>query len=495
MEIITCLCLMKKIISFLKQESIDRLLFLLLVFLIPIQKRHVFFRPESFIQGSFNEWTSIFLYVTDIVAILIFIAWAIEIFRPRKMGKRAEFKKSPSSSARVLLCAFIGWAIISFAFGHESSLVYKLQSAYHVAKIGEFALLFFYIQSRINSMRLVKKTLHILVFSASVQALISVVQYIKQSSVGLKFFGEIDLGPSAQNIAKIIIRDEPREILIRPTALFPHANVLGGFLSIAFIFAIGLFIEEMLKRERKNKLSPTSTFLIAEIVLIVGALAYSYSRSAWIATFISVSLFLITLRLLIPLIFSHVFQLLKNSLLMKISFISLLAFLVFFIPLFANRAFVAHSTDEYATEGRIAYTRLAFEMIKQSPLLGVGPGNFTPQLAIISSTPFAPWQFQPVHNPLLVIAAEYGLIAALIVFLFMASMIKDIVKFLQKSAERSESLFIFSLATLCALIGIMVISLFDHYFFTVQQGALSACLVLGLASIQWSKRGAQEKIS
>jgi len=51
----------------------EKLLFYLLVFLLPLQLRTILhsFRPQ------FNEWTSIYLYGTDILILLILFFWLI----------------------------------------------------------------------------------------------------------------------------------------------------------------------------------------------------------------------------------------------------------------------------------------------------------------------------------------------------------------------------------------------------------------------------------
>ena len=75
------------------------------------------------------------------------------------------------------------------------------------------------------------------------------------------------------------------------------------------------------------------------------------------------------------------------------------------------------------------------------------------------------WLHQPVHNIYLLIAAETGLLG-LMAFLF----------FLYLLIKKKPRLTIFCLL----LVSFLIIGLFDHFFWTLQQGQMVFWLILGI---------------
>ncbi|MBL7053408.1 MAG: hypothetical protein ISS02_01995, partial [Candidatus Portnoybacteria bacterium] len=65
--------------SDLKQIMIylEKILFYLLVFCLPFQTRKIVYQWG----GGFNEWTSMYLYLTDILLVSILLSW---LWRNRK---------------------------------------------------------------------------------------------------------------------------------------------------------------------------------------------------------------------------------------------------------------------------------------------------------------------------------------------------------------------------------------------------------------------------
>jgi O-antigen ligase len=108
-------------------------------------------------------------------------------------------------------------------------------------------------------------------------------------------------------------------------------------------------------------------------------------------------------------------------------------------------------------------------MFWKSPVLGVGINNYFNNLNFIASKENT-FLIQPVHNVFLLALSETGLVGfCLLIFIF----IKSFISVFNKKQIRKYLLL--------AIFAIIFLGLFDHYFFTLQQGQLLLSLVLGIS--------------
>ena len=209
-------------------------------------------------------------------------------------------------------------------------------------------------------------------------------------------------------------------------------------------------------------------------------------------------------------------------------------FFVMFFPQISTR-FEINENDQ-AISDRFLFNSFAFEMIKKSSFLGVGMGNlvlniypvrdmsylieekfqlentnelhgslhliqvsngvdnFLPldkkgpayrQTGIKKGSSLESWQYQPVHNFYLLIAAEIGIIGLILFILFIFKVLKMAYLKVKSQIVSRETIFTrhINLCTgfiLSILLGFLFIGSFDHYFWTIQQGQLTFWLILGL---------------
>ena len=106
-------------------------------------------------------------------------------------------------------------------------------------------------------------------------------------------------------------------------------------------------------------------------------------------------------------------------------------------------------------------------MFLDNPLTGVGLNNFTISMEKYGYVTAATRFLQPVHNIYLLILSETGLLglAAFIYLLY-----KGWTLFIDKVQPCHLSLLI--------LLILLFLGLFDHYFFTLQQGLLLLTILL-----------------
>ena len=131
---------------------------------------------------------------------------------------------------------------------------------------------------------------------------------------------------------------------------------------------------------------------------------------------------------------------------------------------------------QFASESlelRQELNKVAIKMIKKYPLTGVGLNNFIPSLTQFKKG-LSYQELQPVHNIYLLIGAESGLMG---LGLFLWLIYLSCRKFLQGNNEitkqRNKKLSII-------LTAILLLGLFDHYFFTLQQTQLLFAVVMGI---------------
>ena len=145
----------------------------------------------------------------------------------------------------------------------------------------------------------------------------------------------------------------------------------------------------------------------------------------------------------------------------------LITFSILFLFLSPLRDRFVFSLDDTSIVERQLLLDSAVRMVKDSPLFGVGLNNFLPSLPSYYKVLENVFYLQPVHNLPLLIFSEVGLIGGvLILYLF----------YLVFRRANFESRILLSL--------IVFISLFDHYFLTLQQGQLLLTLVLVLSLIE-----------
>lgn len=135
--------------------------------------------------------------------------------------------------------------------------------------------------------------------------------------------------------------------------------------------------------------------------------------------------------------------------------------------LFTRIASTAVHTEQVSSIGRSWLAKQALDMFRGHPILGVGVGSFILQLSeqAVDGAPI-----EPVHNLFLLIGSELGMIG-LLAFLGLIIAIS-----LPMGKIRNPQAILAS----GTLAGLGVISLFDHYLWSIAPGRLMLGLVLGL---------------
>ena len=419
---------------------LEKIFFYLLVFCLPFQTRKIIYQFGE----DFNEWTSIYLYLTDVLLILVFLFW---IWRIRKNRFLKDFKIFQLKNYSFWLLVFFIIGFISLIQARSLSLGF-----YSWLKLLEFIGLFFYLKCNYREIFNFKRLAQVFVASGLIQSIIAILQFFTQKSLGLRFLTESPLGVNIDGVAKFTVDGST---FIRAYGSLPHPNVLAFFLLISIFFLYFLWLE------KKHSLN-INLLLIAIYSLLITALFLTFSR-------------IIIVLFVLSSLFYFIFEFCKSRkkenkelskkiiLLFLLFIVSCLSFVVFAFPELFSRFSV--SSAEQSVTLRVLYNETAYSVIQEYPLIGIGLGNFVweirEMLPLLSN-----WIHQPVHNVYLLISSEVGLLGLIVFLIFLYQLLK-------RFKKQNSVLFII-------VICIIFASLFDHFFWTLQQGQLMFWLILGL---------------
>ncbi len=420
-------------------KKLEQFLFYFLLFAIPFQTRKILWHQN----WNFNEWQAISLYGTDILLLILFGFWIFNRVKP-KIEKYDYF-----------LFALIVVSAISV----KNSSSYTL-SVYNVLKLVEFIVFYFYLKSYVVYKFGLMRSMVVLIGGGLFQAIIAILQFSKQSSLGLKLLGESVLSPDLTGIASFYTLQG--EKIIRAYGTTPHPNILAAFLFLTIFVFYFIF----LYRPKIN-----NYFLIG-YPLMLFALFFTFARVMiflWFAGFITRAI-LVTGKKNFRKIFAHGLNGVKLTKILVISAAVVVLFGIFYWPETVSR--IKISSGDEAVQLRVFYNK---ESLKSLNWFGVGAGNFVNWLMV--KDPNLPRNlYQPVHNIYLLIYSETGILGLAAMVLFLVFLVKDFIV-----STKMEKLYHYSVLILFS--SFLFVGLFDHFLWTLQQGRFIFWLAVMLLTI------------
>ena len=415
-------------------QKLEKLIFYTFIFSIPFQTRVVL---RAWGVG-FNEWNAAFLYGTDLLILAILGFWAL-----RFVFGKARFN---FSNYDWFLIGFITIFAISIQNASNQTLGF-----YQLLKLAEFSLLYFYVKSNLSAVFNMMTSFFVFFASGFFQAVLAILQYLRQADLGLRFLGETVLNPDLFNVAVFLVNGEK---IMRPYGTTPHPNILALFLFISVFIYYFFYI-------KGDKFSHSKSGLLIYSVLLF-SLFLTFSRVVIFVWMIGVGLR--------RLIFNRKFSRIAEGLsLKKITVATLTAIIIFsilFWPHILTR--IKISSQEEAVSLRNYYNKVS---LYDKLFFGVGSGNFVNWFREINPG-LASNLYQPVHNIYLLIFSEAGILGLTAFLLFLIFLAKNYFKI------KFEQPFYYSLFII--FLSLLFFGLFDHFLFTIQQGRIVFWLVLGL---------------
>lgn len=416
-------------------EKILKILLSTLLFLLPWQTIWIY--QETFLNESKLEYGTLGFYGTEVllwICVVLFMAW---FWKKREggWGKWEEFKFTKDRIFVLSCLLLIVYCLFSVLWSVDKNIAF--QHSLHV--MGAFLFFFMLMIGSLNFKQIAKW----FIAGAVCTSVLGIWQFLSQSTFAFKWLGIIH-HPVWESGTSVIVGENIGRWL-RAYGGFQHPNVFGGYLVVALLFVLFL----------KSKVSGqwSKVFLFISYILNLTALFFTFSRSAWLAfaIFLSLYFFISLFQKRLSFIIYH----------LLLTFVISIILTATFFPLVQTRILGDSSHEIASISERVDLNSEAIEIFKQNKWVGVGVGNYT--FAAYELNPEREgWQYQPVHNVFLLVLAELGIVGVILLLTVIYSFYRY-----QKADSRYHGQ-LYLLFFICYL----VISSFDHYPYSSYLGLM-----------------------
>jgi len=220
----------------------------------PLSIRKVIF--DYPLLGKFNEYSGIYVYLSDIFLALTIGVWGVSIIynklyisstyssanasslpgEPRLFHPNTNVPRGTKYAILCLPAILVLWSFITILWSEQAEI-----AAYRSLKLFEFYLLYLFLvlnvrcSTKAKSSSLLRNIFHLIIAVGLINAIIGIAQVILQHSLGLFWLKESLIGPELPGVAKIVLNGLK---YIRAYGLFPHPNILGGFLFLSILLTL-----------------------------------------------------------------------------------------------------------------------------------------------------------------------------------------------------------------------------------------------------------------
>ncbi len=403
-------------------RQLQAFIFYLLVFLIPVHFFKVLDDSTGYVHGLLIDYLIIKVHILDCVAVT-FIAISLWLHASLFKNLMMHLKK------QLFFLTGAAFILIATIFFSGEPLVGLLQ----LLRGGMCFLVFFIAHQRgLLQSRMLGIALLALV---SFQSVVAIYQYTFQQQI----WGYMLLGEPAIQGYGITTGQVSGAELILPYGTTAHPNILAGTLSLSMLL--------LLYKQYVHKKNFYSMPLFVILPLLCGLAVLLLTQS--ISGIASFTLGTIALML--------------SSTKKGIQHISLRLFLLFLVGsscIVAGGLYVAQFyTQDPSIVRRARLQEAALVLIRNRPIAGIGPGQFTAELENFAYSPEIVRFVQPVHMWLLLFLSEYGLLGVCLV-LYSAHY--------YRTTRFSASL----------MLALIPLATLDHYLLSIENGLFLAGLLI-----------------
>ncbi|MCC6934776.1 MAG: hypothetical protein IT406_03775 [Candidatus Yanofskybacteria bacterium] len=398
-------------------------------------------------DAQFNEWRSASVYASDVFMIALIISALI--------ATRGRFLRRIEASDWALGFVFAAGV---FSLGHAEQLTVGV---IQLARLAQFIVLYLYLRAYAWQRFSVDLSVLVFVAGALVQAMLGIGQYIAQHDLGLRWLGETLLRTDMRGVA--VFYDLGYTKVLRAYGTLPHPNILAAYLMVALWFVAWLWAKY------------GSRVWFGVLVPLLWGFFLTFSRTV-------IAVWAGAWTLLAGTLWMH--RGWPNSDAVRVRMRALGVVALVTCAVFAAlywpqiRARLTISASDEAVRLRVTYAADAVATGGWSWLhinwTGVGIGNFTTWLAGYDRT-LPPSLIQPAHNVFLMVYAEMGVLGLLAWLVWLALVVR-----MAWRAHRGQP--IVRAGILSLVVGLFVVGMFDHFFWTLQQGRILWWGVLALAA-------------
>jgi O-antigen ligase len=393
--------------------------------------------------GPFPEvyfvYQSVMLFVSDVAVVFTLLIWAVERGlrrEPLRLGPRP-----------------VGYAGLGLIAACALSVVVSQDRAVSLALTAHLALLGGLYLLCVNDPPPAALVGRLFGGVLLAQAVVALVEVGLQSTHWLRDLYLMWPGSlAAADSGASVVQNIAGQRWLRAYGTLPHPNILGGVVLIC----LGAAAERFWEEGRRLWL----------VLVALGAitLALTFSRSAWVGMGAMLLGGAVLLRRAGPARARPI--LLTGLVALALTLAPLFPFLLARMELGEGRVALEHRS----VADRARLWRAGGDVIRSHLLLGVGAGTFVESLARMPGPPIV---FEPVHNIPLLVTAETGLPGGLAAVALGAAVLGRMWR-RRRSAPASEAMWAL------AVLGMLTVGQFDHYWWTLPPMRTLFVMALGL---------------
>lgn len=437
-------------------DRVARLAFGALIVLSPFRARiELMARPNPPVYGDF---TDLLIYWSDLALVIAIGAWLVSLVaRPRSVALGPRFLVWPV--AGLVIVAWLGVPLSAD----------PIVAADNAVRLVALVALAVFVVNAIADLNQLRTPLLLMVGS---QAIVAIGQFIGQRSVGLGGLGEYTLA-SHLGVSVVTAADGTR--YLRGYGLADHPNILGGLLAIGLLLIIGIGAY----RSVRTTAASAAGAAVATAVVGIGATALfvTFSRAAWLGAAVGLG---VLGAMLASLGGRATLRRIGTTLLAGAIVVA--PFIASALPVVAARTDIGPpiATEARSIDERAALAEAAAAIFIAHPILGVGIGTLPS--AMRTADPGFAWDYQPASIVVLDIAAETGLLGAL---LFLAILVGPWLALVRRRGRWTPALA----TTSAALAAIEIVGFFDYYPWSYAAGRIWTWALLGLWVVAYRAAG------
>jgi O-antigen ligase len=355
----------------LTSEATQRVLLAIVILDIPLQFGiHLFYREDDAALGALGGLS---ISATTLALAGLYLSWLIRTFANRNHAQRG------AVNVNWPLVAYFAITLLSVFVAQDISL-----SLFEVCLLLEACLVYFYIAGNVRTREDVVFVVTALLAACLIESVVMII---------LRFTG---IPSTIWGLpTHIHIDSDPKEGFMRIGGTVGSSNFAAAYLSISLTCAASVLFTNL---GRFHKWLAAAVLGLGSIALIL-----TFSRGGWLALALSLALLcFVTWR--------------RRGLSLKAPIAVLMLLTLLYVPFHSLIGARLFGDDRGSAESRIPLMNLAFRIVEDHPMLGVGVNNFTVAMGPYLTSEFREQFLFAVHNKYLLVLAETG-IGGLIAFL------------------------------------------------------------------------------
>ncbi|MDD3284270.1 MAG: O-antigen ligase family protein [Patescibacteria group bacterium] len=412
---------------------ITEYVFYIFVFFLSWQTRYIY--EYLTLNNQIYEYGKLSFYFSELIFLILIFVFILS-------GK----KKDKLSRIFLYSFLFLVLASINYLFALNLELYF-----YGLFKLTE-CIIFFFILQKINFDKF--KLIYVFICSIFLNCVLAIFQFVNQYVFPSKYLG---ISEQLSYLGGVSVVSNISGRFLRVYGGFSHPNIFAGFLSIAILLMVFVYF----KKYRDLGIFKKGIFWFVLSVFLY-CLCITFSRSAILALFISFfiifafSLYSKNLKKIYPVILVAIFILITNFFIFR--------------DLFYTRLGNEDRLEIKSYNERSVLMNQSLQLVKNDYIGGIGLNNYVYAVNNKIDNTLSIWDYQPVHNVYVLVLCEMGVLGFIVYFMIF------VFKILEHIRSKNFENYIF----LSILILILIISLFDHYFWTSWSSLILLFLILSL---------------